>query len=121
MAKYNWKIEPRDEDRSDDLYSYLLIYINIENMVEYLTKEFKKDWWFKGDYGQGYCWIVAENNNFPVRLFFKFEEQGYADVKRPYTDGAVYTNEILKSWHFTKYDIDYSFNEIRDTLNAIPR
>ena len=116
MAKYDWKIEPRDEDWSDDTYAYFLIHINLKRMVEYLTKEFKKDWWFKGDYGQDNCYIVAENNNFPVRLFFTFDEGGWADITRHYTDGASYTDDRLGSWHFAKYDINYSFDTIRDNI-----
>ena len=116
MAKYDWKIEPRDEDWSDDTYAYFLIHINLKRMVEYLTKEFKKDWWFKGDYGQDNCYIVAENNNFPVRLFFTFDEGGWADITRHYTDGASYTDDRLGSWHFAKYDIDYSFDTIKDNI-----
>lgn len=116
MAKYDWKVEPRDDDWSDDTYTYYLIYINLKRMVEYLTKEFKKDWWFKGDYGQDNCYIVAENNNFPVRLFFTFDEGGWADITRHYTDGASYTDDHLGSWHFAKYDIDYSFDTIKDNI-----
>ena len=116
MAKYDWKIEPRDEDWSDDTYAYFLIHINLKRMVEYLTKEFKKDWWFKGDYGQDNCYIVAENNNFPVRLFFTFDEGGWADITRHYTDGASYTDDHLGSWHFAKYDINYSFDTIKDNI-----
>ena len=116
MAKYDWKIEPRDEDWSDDTYAYFLIHINLKRMVEYLTKEFKKDWWFKGDYGQDNCYIVAENNEFPVRLFFTFDEGGWADITRHYTDGASYTDDHLGSWHFGKYDVDYSYAVIRDNI-----
>ena len=116
MAKYDWKIEPRDEDWSDDTYAYFLIHINLKRMVEYLTKEFKKDWWFKADYGQDNCYIVAENNNFPVRLFFTFDEGGWADITRHYTDGASYTDDHLGSWHFAKYDINYSFDTIKDNI-----
>lgn len=116
MAKYDWKIEPRDEDWSDDTYAYFLIHINIKKIAEYLTKEFKKDWWFKADYGQDNCYIVAENNNFPVRLFFTFDEGGWADITRHYTDGASYTDDHLGSWHFAKYDIDYSFDTIKDNI-----
>ena len=116
MAKYDWKVEPRDEDWSDDMYAYFLIHINLKRMVEYLTKEFKKDWWFKADYGQDNCYIVAENNNFPVRLFFTFDEGGWADITRHYTDGASYTDDHLGSWHFAKYDIDYSFDAIKDNI-----
>ncbi len=116
MAKYDWKVEPRDEDWSDDLYAYFLIHINLKKMVEYLTKEFKKDWWFKADYGQDNCYIVAENNNFPVRLFFTFEEGGWADITRHYTDGATYTNDHLGSWHFGKYDVDYSYKVISSNI-----
>lgn len=116
MAKYDWKIEPRDEDWSDDTYAYFLIHINLKRMAEYLTKEFKKDWWFKADYGQDNCYIVAENNNFPVRLFFTFDEGGWADITRHYTDGATYTNDHLGSWHFGKYDIDYSYAMIRENI-----
>ena len=116
MAKYDWKVEPRDEDWSDDTYAYFLIHINLKRMVEYLTKEFKKDWWFKGDYGQDNCYIVAENNNFPVRLFFTFDEGGWADITRHYTDGASYTDDHLGSWHFGKYDIDYSFDIIKNNI-----
>ena len=29
MAKYDWKVEPRDEDWSDDTYAYFLIHINL--------------------------------------------------------------------------------------------
>ena len=116
MAKYDWKIEPRDEDWSDDTYTYFLIHINLKRMVEYLTKEFKKDWWFKGDYGQDNCYIVAENNNFPVRLFFTFDEDGWADITRHYTNGASYTDDHLGSWHFGKYDVDYSYAVIRDNI-----
>ena len=116
MAKYDWKIEPRDEDWSDDTYAYFLIHINLKKMVEYLTKEFKKDWWFKADYGQDNCYIVAENNNFPVRLFFTFDEGGWADITRHYTDGASYTDDHLGSWHFGKYDVDYSYAVIRDNI-----
>ena len=116
MAKYDWKIEPRNEDWSDDTYAYFLIHINLKRMVEYLTKEFKKDWWFKADYGQDNCYIVAENNEFPVRLFFTFDEGGWADITRHYTDGASYTNDNLGSWHFAKYDINYSFDTIRDNI-----
>ena len=116
MAKYDWKVEPRDEDWSDDMYAYFLIHINLKRMVEYLTKEFKKDWWFKADYGQDNCYIVAENNEFPVRLFFTFEEGGWADITRHYTDGASYTDDHLGSWHFAKYDIDYSFDAIKDNI-----
>ena len=116
MAKYDWKVEPRDEDWSDDTYAYFLIHINLKRMVEYLTKEFKKDWWFKGDYGQDNCYIVAENNNFPVRLFFTFDEGGWADITRHYTDGASYTDDHLGSWHFAKYDINYSFDTIKDNI-----
>ena len=116
MAKYDWKVEPRDEDWSDDMYAYFLIHINLKRMVEYLTKEFKKDWWFKADYGQDNCYIVAENNNFPVRLFFTFDEGGWADITRHYTDGASYTDDHLGSWHFAKYDINYSFDTIKDNI-----
>lgn len=116
MAKYDWKVEPRDEDWSDDTYAYFLIHINIKRMVEYLTKEFKKDWWFKGDYGQDNCYIVAENHNFPVRLFFTFDEGGWADITRHYTDGATYTNDHLGSWHFAKYDVDYSYKVISSNI-----
>ena len=116
MAKYDWKIEPRDEDWSDDTYAYFLIHINLKRMVEYLTKEFKKDWWFKGDYGQDNCYIVAENNEFPVRLFFTFDEGGWADITRHYTNGASYTDDHLGSWHFGKYDVDYSYAVIRDNI-----
>ena len=116
MAKYDWKIEPRDEDWSDDTYAYFLIHINLKRMVEYLTKEFKKDWWFKGDYGQDNCYIVAENNEFPVRLFFTFDEGGWADITRQYINGASYTDDHLGSWHFAKYDINYSFDTIKDNI-----
>ena len=116
MAKYDWKIEPRNEDWSDDTYAYFLIHINLKRMVEYLTKEFKKDWWFKADYGQDNCYIVAENNEFPVRLFFTFDEGGWADITRHYTDGASYTDDHLGSWHFAKYDINYSFDTIKDNI-----
>ena len=116
MTKYDWKIEPRNEDWSDDIYAYFLIHINLKRMVEYLTKEFKKDWWFKADYGQDNCYIVAENNEFPVRLFFTFDEGGWADITRHYTDGASYTDDHLGSWHFAKYDINYSFDTIRDNI-----
>ena len=116
MAKYDWKIEPRDDDWSDDTYAYFLIHINLKRMVEYLTKEFKKDWWFKANYGQDNCYIVAENNNFPVRLFFTFDEGGWADIARHYTDGASYTDDHLGSWYFAKYDINYSFDTIKDNI-----
>ena len=116
MAKYDWKVEPRDEDWSDDTYAYFLIHINLKKMVEYLIKEFKKDWWFKADYGQDNCYIVAENHNFPVRLFFTFDEGGWADITRHYTDGASYTDDHLGSWHFGKYDVDYSYAVIRDNI-----
>ena len=116
MAKYDWKVEPRDEDWSDDMYAYFLIHINLKRMVEYLTKEFKKDWWFKADYSQDNCYIVAENNEFPVRLFFTFDEGGWADITRHYTDGASYTDDHLGSWHFAKYDINYSFDTIKDNI-----
>ena len=116
MAKYDWKVEPRDDDWSDDTYTYYLIYINLKRMVEYLTKEFKKDWWFKGDYGQDNCYIVAENNNFPVRLFFTFDEGGWADITRHYINGASYTDDHLGSWHFAKYNINYSFDTIKDNI-----
>ena len=116
MAKYDWKIEPRDEDWSDDTYAYFLIHINLKRMAEYLTKEFKKDWWFKADYGQDNCYIVAENNNFPVRLFFTFDEGGWADITRHYIDGATYKDDHLGSWHFGKYDVDYSYAVIRDNI-----
>ena len=116
MTKYDWKIEPRNEDWSDDIYAYFLIHINLKRMVEYLTKEFKKDWWFKADYGQDNCYIVAENNEFPVRLFFTFDEGGWADITRHYTNGASYTDDHLGSWHFAKYDINYSFDTIRDNI-----
>ena len=116
MTKYDWKIEPRNEDWSDDIYAYFLIHINLKRMVEYLTKEFKKDWWFKADYGQDNCYIVAENNEFPVRLFFTFDEGGWADITRHYINGASYTDDHLGSWHFAKYDINYSFDTIRDNI-----
>ena len=116
MAKYDWKIEPRHEDWSDDIYAYFLIHINLKRMAEYLTKEFKKDWWFKADYGRDNCYIVAENNNFPVRLFFTFEESGWADITRHYTDGATLKDDLLGSWHFAKYDFDYSYAVIRDNI-----
>ena len=116
MAKYDWKVETRDDDWSDDTYTYYLIYINLKRMVEYLTKEFKKDWRFKGDYGQDNCYIVAENNNFPVRLFFTFDEGGWADITRHYINGASYTDDHLGSWHFAKYDINYSFDTIKDNI-----
>lgn len=116
MAKHDWKIEPRDEDWSDDTYAYFLIHINLKRMVEYLTKEFKKDWWFKADYGQDNCYIVAENNKFPVRLFFTFDEGGWADITRHYTDGATLKDDLLGSWHFAKYDVDYSYAVIRDNI-----
>ena len=116
MAKYDWKIKPRDEDWSDDTYAYFLIHINLKRMVEYLTKEFKKDWWFKADYGQDNCYIVAENNNFSVRLFFTFDEGGWADITRHYTNGATLKDDLLGSWHFAKYDVDYSYAVIRDNI-----
>ncbi len=116
MAKYDWKVEPRDEDWSDDTYAYFLIHINLKRMVEYLTKEFKKDWWFKADYGQDNCYIVAENHNFPVRLFFTFDEGGWADITRHYIDGATLKDDHLGSWHFGKYDVDYSYAVIRDNI-----
>ena len=116
MTRYDWKVEPRDDDWSDDTYAYFLIHINLKRMVEYLTKEFKKDWWFKADYGQDNCYIVAENHNFPVRLFFTFDEGGWADIIRHYTDGASYTDDRLGSWHFAKYDVDYSYKVISSNI-----
>ena len=116
MAKYDWKVEPRDEDWSDDMYAYFSIHINLKRMVEYLTKEFKNNWWFKYDYGQDNCYIVAENNEFPVRLFFTFDEGGWADITRHYTNGASYTDDHLGSWYFAKYDINYSFDTIKDNI-----
>lgn len=116
MAKYDWKVEPRDDDWSDDTYTYYLIYTNLKRMVEYLTKEFKNDWWFEYDYGQDNCYIVAENHDFPIRLFFTFDEDGWADITRHYINGASYTNDNLGSWHFAKYDIDYSFDTIKDNI-----
>lgn len=116
MAKYDWKIKPRDEDWSDDTYAYFLIHINLKRMAEYLTKEFKKDWWFKADYGRDNCYIVAEKNNFPVRLFFTFEEDGWANITRHYIDGATLKDDLLGSWHFAKYDVDYSYAVIRDNI-----
>lgn len=117
MAKYDWKIEPRDEDWSDDLYGYFLIRINLKKMTEYLTKEFKKDWWFKANFGQDYVWIVAENNNFPVRLFFNFDEGGWVNVVRHYIDGSSYNNtENLRDWYFAKYNIDDNYFRIEDII-----
>ena len=116
MAKYDWKVEPRDEDWSDDMYAYFSIHINLKRMVEYLTKEFKNNWWFEYDYGQDNCYIVAENHDFPIRLFFTFDEGGWADITRHYTNGASYTDDHLGSWHFAKYDINYSFDTIRDNI-----
>ena len=116
MAKYDWKIEPRDDDWSDDTYAYFLIHINLKRMVEYLTKEFKNDWGFNADYGQDNCYIVAENNEFHVRLFFTFDEGGWADITRHYTNGASYTDDHLGSWYFAKYDINYSFDTIKDNI-----
>ena len=115
-ARYDWKVEPRDEDWSDDTYAYFLVHINIKRMAEYLNKEFKKDWWFKADYGQDYVWIVAEHKNYPVRLFCNFYEDGFADIKRHYFDSSSYTDETLMDWHFSKYDLDYSFRILEDTI-----
>ena len=116
MAKYDWKVEPRDEDWSDETYEYFLVHINIKKMVEYLTKEFKKDWWFKADFGDDNCYIVAENNNFPVRLFFVFYEIGWAELKRHYTDGATYKDEIINDWNFVKDGLDYTFRKIKGMI-----
>ena len=116
MAKYDWKVEPRDEDWSDDMYAYFSIHINLKRMVEYLTKEFKNNWWFEYDYGQDNCYIVAENHDFPIRLFFTFDEGGWADITRHYINGASYTDDHLGSWHFGKYDVDYSYAVIRDNI-----
>ena len=116
MAKYDWKIEPRDEDWSDDTYAYFLIHINIKRMAEYLNKEFKKEWWFKADFGNDSVWIVAEHNDYPVRLFFNFDEDGWANIKRHYTDGASYKDESLGNWHYAKYDVDYSFGMIKENI-----
>jgi hypothetical protein len=85
-------------------------------MAEYLTKEFKKNWLFKADYGQDYCWIVAEHNDFPVRLFFNFDECGWADIVRHYTNGSSYNDDYIGSWHFAKYDLEYSYAVIRDNI-----
>ena len=115
-ARYDWKVEPRDEDWSDDTYAYFLVHISLKRMAEYLSKEFKKDWWFKADYGQDYVWIVAEHKNYPVRLFCNFYEGGFADIKRHYFDSSSYTDETLMDWHFSKYDLDYSFGILEDTI-----
>ena len=116
MAKYDWKIEPNDEGWSDYMYEYFLIHINIKKMAEYLYKEFKKDWWFKADFGNDNCYIVAENNNYPVRLFFVFYEIGWAELKRHYTDGATYKDEVINDWNFVKDGLDYTFRKIKDII-----
>jgi hypothetical protein len=71
---------------------------------------------FKADYGQDYCWIVAEHNDFPVRLFFNFDECGWADIVRHYTNGSSYNDDYIGSWHFAKYDLEYSYAVIRDNI-----
>ena len=116
MAKYDWKVEPRDEDWSDYMYEYYLVHINIKKMADYLYKEFKKDWWFKGDFGNDHCYIVAENNNFLVRLFFIFYENGWAELKRHYTDGATYKDEVINDWNFAKYGVNSTFYKIKDDI-----
>lgn len=116
--KYDWRVEPKDEDWSDDTYAYFLIHINIKRMAEYLYREFKRDWWFKADFGQDYVWIVAENNNYPVRLFFNFYEGGWADIVRHYTDGSSYKDENLGDWHYAKYDVEDAYNWVRDSIEG---
>lgn len=117
MARYDWIEVTNSDNWSDDVFTYVEILQNIKKMAEYLNKEFKNEWWCKADYGDDICYIVAEHKNFPVRLFFTFDcDDGWANIKRHYTDGASYKDEILGNWHFAKYDVDYSFNMIKENL-----
>lgn len=117
MAKYDWIEVTNSDNWSDDVFTYVEILQNIKKMAEYLNKEFKNEWWCKADYGDDICYIVAEHKDFPVRLFFTFDcDDGWANIKRHYTDGASYKDEILGNWHFAKYDVDYSFNMIKENL-----
>jgi len=78
-------------------------------------------WWMKEGYGQGYSWVMAEHNDYSVRLFFEFMDTGFCYVKVHFTNGATYEDLIAYSWNYAKESPEYPFegtqNRVRDFLD----
>lgn len=71
-------------------------------------------WWMKEGYGQGYSWVMAEHNDYSVRLFFEFMDTGFCYVKVHFTNGAAYEDLIADSWNYAKESPEYPFEETCD-------
>ena len=71
-------------------------------------------WWMKEGYGQGYSWVMAEHNDYSVRLFFEFMDTGFCYVKVHFTNGASYEDLIADSWNYAKESPEYPFEETCD-------
>ena len=78
-------------------------------------------WWMKEGYGQGYSWVMAEHNDYSVRLFFEFMDTGFCYVKVHFTNGAAYEDLVAYSWNYAKESPEYPFegtqNRVRDFLD----
>lgn len=78
-------------------------------------------WWMKEGYGQGYSWVMADHNDYSVRLFFEFMDTGFCYVKVHFTNGAAYEDLIAYSWNYAKESPEYPFegtqNRVRDFLD----
>lgn len=120
MAKYDWKYLDEqdiiDNKLNDDGIAYWTVHFNVKKMVEYLNKDskIKRDWWCTSNFGQDHVTLVAEHNDYGVRIFFEFDEDGYCDAIRKFM--STYETDNIGSWYYSKYDIDYSFDLIKDML-----
>lgn len=119
MAKTNWNTENPDGDFSNDRIAYYHILRNIKAMVECINTDskLKKDWWCKKEIGQDVAYIVAEHNDYSVRLIFEFADTGFCYVNKRYTDGSSYDDETVTSWNYAKKDdVEETFVKVVEIL-----
>ena len=123
-SEHKWKDifeendEPKDDYSKDEIAFYNTNH-NLKRMTDYLNmdKLTGTEWVFESASGQDNCCIIAEHNDFSVRLFFEFTNTGFCDIIRHYTNSDRYVDEVLGSWHYSKYDLDYTYKTIQEVIS----
>ena len=123
-SEYKWKdmfedLNETDENLSKDKIAFYQTAYNLREMAENLNmdKLTGTDWEFSSTVGMDSCCIIAEHNDFSVRLFFEFTNTGFCDIIRHYTNSDRYVDEVLGSWHYSKYDLDCTYKTIQEVIS----
>lgn len=114
----NWDMSLPHGNFSDDKISFYHAIKNVKKIADYLNSDskIKKNWFATSNIHKDNCTVIVEHNDFAVRLFFEFNDRGFCDIIRHYTNGSSYNDEDIASWHYAKYDMDYNFDMIKEVL-----